>query len=292
MDVYHKILKRTKLLSLKLKRQLPYLHWTELIAQCIKRDLKLQTLIKKVDYDSSHDITLYRVPSYNRLLWLPHAEPELIELDSNLALCGYYHGANINSLVKENGVVLDCGGYVGLFALWALAKKASKVVVFEPLERNIECIKRNLSDYINAGRVILIEAGVWNCAGDMEFFEDEGGPGSTFIKDIVYEKSSRLFRDVHLKDIHNRISVVTIDDMAESLKLSSINLIKMDVEGAEPEALLGARNTLVKCFPNLAICTYHIENHPQVINSIVTDINPQYRHSFTTKGSLITCWQN
>ena len=291
MDTYiNKILKRTKLLSLKLKGQLPYVSWKKLITQCKKRNLKLHSLIKKVDHDPQHGLSLYSVPGYKQLIWCPDAEPELLELDADLTFCDYYHGLCINNLIKEDDVVFDCGGYVGIFALWALKKKASKVIIFEPLEKNYECISRNLHDYISAGKVILIKAGVWSTKGCLSFCEDEAGCGSTFLINSV----DPTVKDVTVKKwiikIHSSIQVVTIDGIAEELKIPSVDLIKMDVEGAEPEAVLGAKNTLKKYLPNLALCTYHQSNHGEILYRSVNEINPQYGQREVIRGSLITCW--
>jgi FkbM family methyltransferase len=292
MDTYeNKILKRTKLLSLKLKGQLPYVSWRKLITQCKKRNLKLNSLIKKVDHDSQHGLSLYNVPGYKQLIWCPDAKPELLELDADLTFCDYYHGLCINSLIREDDVVFDCGGYVGLFSLWALKKKASKVIIFEPLEKNYKCISRNLHDYINAGKVILIKAGVWSSKGCLEFYEDEAGSGSTFLINSVDPMVKKDVTDKKwIKKTHSSMQVVTIDGIAEELKIPSVDLIKMDVEGAESEAVLGAKNTLIKYSPNLALCTYHQSNHGEILYKSVNEINPMYGQRKMIRGSLIMCW--
>jgi hypothetical protein len=56
-----------------------------------------------------------------------------------------------------------------------------------------------------------------------------------------------------------------------------INLIKLDIEGAEPEALRGARRLIEKYRPGLAICLYHHPHHLWSIPLWVHDLNLGYR---------------
>jgi hypothetical protein len=41
--------------------------------------------------------------------------------------------------------------------------------------------------------------------------------------------------------------------------------------------LKGAANTLKKFAPKLAICTYHLPDDPQVLESIIKEVNPDYK---------------
>ncbi len=53
------------------------------------------------------------------------------------------------------------------------------------------------------------------------------------------------------------VQVVTIDDYVESARLAHVDFVKMDIEGSEPKALEGARETLRRWRPKLAISLYH-----------------------------------
>jgi hypothetical protein len=52
--------------------------------------------------------------------------------------------------------------------------------------------------------------------------------------------------------------------------------IKLDAEGAEPEALEGARATIARARPRLAICVYHRADHLWSIASWITALGAGY----------------
>jgi hypothetical protein len=65
-----------------------------------------------------------------------------------------------------------------------------------------------------------------------------------------------------VKPINIQIAVTTIDNLATELTLGKVDFIKMDIEGAEPKALAGARRTLARDHPRMAICIYHAADDP------------------------------
>jgi hypothetical protein len=53
------------------------------------------------------------------------------------------------------------------------------------------------------------------------------------------------------------VSTKSIDDLAAEERLDRVDFIKMDIEGAELEALAGARDVIQRYQPRLAISVYH-----------------------------------
>ena len=85
---------------------------------------------------------------------------------------------------------------------------------------------------------------LWSSNNEVEFSE-QGGVGSS----ALYKPVGGHFTTK---------KAITIDSLVEDLKLSKIDLIKMDIEGAEINALLGAKECIRKLKPNFAIASYHI----------------------------------
>ena len=75
----------------------------------------------------------------------------------------------------------------------------------------------------------------------------------------------------------NPAKTITIDDYVNINKLPKIDYIKMDIEGAEVQALAGAQATIKQFKPKLAICAYHKANDLFMIPQTIKSILPGYR---------------
>ncbi|MCU1234544.1 MAG: methyltransferase FkbM family [Candidatus Solibacter sp.] len=70
---------------------------------------------------------------------------------------------------------------------------------------------------------------------------------------------------------------------------SGASLIKMDIEGAELDALAGAREIMARCRPVMAICVYHKCDHLWVIPQLLKQGNPDYR--IFLRRYAEDCWE-
>jgi hypothetical protein len=70
------------------------------------------------------------------------------------------------------------------------------------------------------------------------------------------------------------IKSLSLDDV---LKGRTPSFIKMDIEGAEIDALLGAKNIIKVFTPVLAICVYHKQNHLWKIPQLIASLSDSYR---------------
>ena len=159
--------------------------------------------------------------------------------------------------VRSGDIVLDCGANVGVFTKFALQRGASLVVAIEPEPLNIECLRRNLAPEIAVGKVIVVPEGVWSSEGS---FPLRISAGNSAAHSMAIEGVGKVIE----------VPVSRIDALAERLGLARVDYIKMDIEGAEREALSGARNTLAKHHPTLMIESYQRPDDLEVIPDIVT----------------------
>lgn len=152
---------------------------------------------------------------------------------------------------------VDCGAYDG--DTYRLLKDrqipVDTSVAFEPDLANF----RKLSDYVSKNwesPAVLFPCGVFSETRKTQFVSDGGEGGK------IEEKGE------------NVVQVVAIDDVLVDFRP---NLIKMDIEGAEVEALLGARRTIEKDHPGLAICVYHKPQHLWQIPLMIHGWNLGYK---------------
>jgi FkbM family methyltransferase len=183
-------------------------------------------------------------------------------------------------------VVLDCGANVGFFTRFALRSGAARVVAFEPSRGNNACLRRNAEAEITAGRVTVIDKGVWDREATLSFStKNKGNPGGHHL---TAEGAG-----------DTQVPVTSIDDACQRLSLPRVDYIKLDVEGAEVSAILGAKRVIQQFRPWLCVATEHTDDlfaNALAVFDAVQSIQPSYRcicteahvYSSPSRGSVMT----
>lgn len=151
--------------------------------------------------------------------------------------------------VKANDVVLDAGANCGHLSIFfsKLVGKDGVVYAFEPDSFNIARINSNkklnadLADNIKIEELLL-----WDENKLVDFYE-AGTVGSSAVWIPDADKCVQK-------------QAVRIDDWVLKNNIKKLDFIKMDIEGAEIEALDGCIETIENLKPNFAIASYHIVN--------------------------------
>jgi len=163
------------------------------------------------------------------------------------------------SIVKltEEEVFVDGGAYNGdtleLF-MKATNKQYKKYYAFEPDEDNLNELK-SLIELQQFKNVIPMKRGIYSESKEICFSGKKGL--SSFID----------------RNGDGVIKVEKIDEVC-----SDATFIKMDIEGAELEALRGAENTIIKNKPKLAICIYHKIEHLTDIILHIDSLRKDYKY--------------
>ncbi|MEK7752345.1 MAG: FkbM family methyltransferase, partial [Acidobacteriota bacterium] len=74
-----------------------------------------------------------------------------------------------------------------------------------------------------------------------------------------------------------QVPLTTLDKLVAELKLERVDYIKMDIEGAEREALKGAAQTLRRFKPRLMLDSYHLPDDPEVLPKVIASMQLAYR---------------
>jgi FkbM family methyltransferase len=170
--------------------------------------------------------------------------------------------------VHSGDIVLDCGAHVGLFVREAIASGAGVIVAIEPAAENIACLRRNFPEEIRAGRVIVYPKGVWDKEEVLSFRIDPHFSGGDRVA-LGAQDDAQI---QHLR-------VTTIDRLVTELGLARVDFIKLHVEGSEQQALAGARETIIKFRPRLAVAADHRDDDVERIPELVRAAWPGYRMS-------------
>jgi FkbM family methyltransferase len=167
--------------------------------------------------------------------------------------------------VQPGDVVLDCGANNGVFTRTALSRGARLVVAIEPTPNTVECLRRNFAREITDGRVIVEPKGVWDHVDTLELAV--GTNGNTTGNSFVFGRDEKT---------KIKVPLTTIDILVDELHLPRVDFIKMDIEGAEKQALRGAMNTIRKFRPRMALASEHLPEDPVQIPKVVATIWPGY----------------
>jgi len=166
--------------------------------------------------------------------------------------------------VQPGDIVLDCGANIGVFTRHALERGAAKVIAIEPAPENIECLRRNFASEIEAGKVVVYPKGVWDKDDRMTLHVD---PHNSAADSVLIQREGSHGVEVPL---------TTIDKLAAELSLERVSFIKMDIEGAEPNAIRGGAGVIARFRPRLALSAYHAPDHPVAVPAAVRAVRADY----------------
>ena len=154
--------------------------------------------------------------------------------------------------VAPGAVVLDVGSFLGVYAILEArrAGPAGRVVAFEPTASSAAIARRHFSYNTGAcAPITLIEAAAGERRGTATLYEYEP----------AYVNALAAAVDVPDAPVQRQVNVVSLDDVCRELQLIPA-FIRMDVQGAEFEALRGARDVIRAAGSRLTIVA---EMHPQ-----------------------------
>ena len=167
---------------------------------------------------------------------------------------------------RVGGVVFDCGACIGdisvIFA--GLVGPKGQVHAFDPIPLHIKfcALQSKLNPTLSKALIfnqMAVGKEVQKVNTGARSDSDAIAPGGLPI---------------------DNFNMTSLDGYVSSHNLDQVDFIKMDIEGAERQALLGAENVIREFKPKLAISTYH---HPDDFWSLplqIKKINPSYKFAF------------
>lgn len=174
----------------------------------------------------------------------------------------------VNYQDRINGkAVIDAGGFVGdTIFLFRDLFYSSKIHSFEPVKKNFAYLTTYVEADIKSGRVIPVNKGLGDKAGILRF------SGSRQDADATASSAN----DYGQEELYEEAEVTTIDLYAQENNLD-VGIIKVDVEGFEPEIIKGAVQTIRSQRPLLVIAIYHNAPEFYELKSFIESLNLGYK---------------
>ncbi|MBA0204484.1 FkbM family methyltransferase [Pectobacterium aroidearum] len=173
----------------------------------------------------------------------------------------YFPDSVINFCPDE--VFVDCGAYNGDSVLAFLTQLISqdisrprKIIAFEPDRNNFSLLEANVQQFDFCE---CINTGVWSHPTKLYF------------------SSGRETTSQFSKKNENNLESIKVNSIDNVLMGGGATFIKMDIEGAELEALRGAEKTIKSCKPKLAISVYHKPDDLLKIPRYIKSLHHDYR---------------
>ena len=185
-------------------------------------------------------------------------EDERFNLCRELVLQRVYEVAG-----PPTGTVLDCGANVGMFTLTAFPS-AERVIAVEPDPGNFQLLSQNVARS-GATNVELIEAAVWTTDGEVAFDAGSHSTGGGI------DNTGSL-----------RVKSAALDTLCETY--GPIELLKLDIEGAEEDAILQSHFDGV----NRIVAELHLHNPGDELPMIAALERKGFRVEIVSAASLYT----
>ena len=160
--------------------------------------------------------------------------------------------AVIDLFLPENGVLVDVGSNWGHHAFLSVLNKNASVLCFEPNKMVFDDLVQISNDLCVSDKLIAFNLGVGSSRGTFELVQSrfESGLASvsksfnTMVKTEYKLWPERLVDLVTMKkDYIQIVNIVTLDSKLEKLG-KKVDVIKLDCEGVEYDALVGCQTIL------------------------------------------------
>lgn len=181
------------------------------------------------DHVSMYDLRTRRVMRVPNMWQLHHGSRENRYRQAAAYTLGYE--------IEPGDVVVDVGAYLGQFSLHA-AETASRVIAIDPYASVNDCLQRNVA---NTGAITIYPVAAWN--------RDE----TLSIQLSHYPSDTSLLQpDILPTGREVEVPGRTISSICADAGVDSVDVLKIEAEGVEPEILQGAPNArkiIVNCGP-------------------------------------------
>jgi FkbM family methyltransferase len=125
----------------------------------------------------------------------------------------------------ERPNIIDLGGNIGLTSLYYLIHRSkANIFIVEPNSDNFALLKSNLGRFVDSGQVNLVRGALWGKSCDLVIRQPDALSNSCEMREATESDSRQDF-----------IAGLSMVDLIAQSKFQVIDLLKVDIEGAEVE---------------------------------------------------------
>ncbi len=178
------------------------------------------------------------------------------------------HAELENFLSSNIKTVLDVGANEGFYALnLARHNPGVKIIAVEPNPVATELLQRNVDLNHFAKNVALVKGALWSKSGVIDF---NLLPQVTSIGSLVVTETSFL-KEAKERIVKIPVRAYTLEELFENYELDKVDILKMDIEGAEYEVLKNSSHVLSRI--DRIVLEYHTQQLRHLITSFLTAQN-------------------
>jgi len=172
---------------------------------------------------------------------------------------------NIKEKDIKNKIIIDAGSHSGEFAILVAFMGAKKVYAFEPVSNTAKILRANIALNRMENKIKVIEKALGNSDNFEKIFFDFTGDGGA---SIILKSNRKNFET---------IEITKLDSFVKKEKIKKVDLIKMDIEGFEAQALTGAEKTIKRDKPILTFSAYHKPEDKRILPKTVKKLREDYK---------------
>lgn len=230
----------------------------------IYRDRVVDQFLRKRLTTSSHGERYFDLPPYKI-----YFDPDFIIRDPHFFLLGITQVLtetfvlprffSRHVFINQGDTVLDVGANIGTTTLYfsEYVGNSGQIISIEPVTHNV--IRKNLFAN-NISNVTVVPCAV----------ADQSGFADICVSDYCLNSSMIPQAPANYHTFSQTVEVTTLDRLMNTLPLTRVDFIKIDIEGAEESAILGAQELVRAYRPKWSISSYHLDaskqpQHPKLV---------------------------
>ncbi|KOP26803.1 hypothetical protein AMR41_09050 [Hapalosiphon sp. MRB220] len=177
--------------------------------------------------------------------------------------------SSLNDL-QEPKLIIDAGANVGFSSVYFLNKYPNAhVIAVEPDDENFKLCEKNLSFY--SERVSLIKSGIWSHQTGLIVCNDKNNESAIQVKECQSGEKADIY-------------AIDIDNLLNNSAFTSVDLLKMDIEGSEAVVFSDKDAKWLTKVRNIVIELHGKECEQQFFEALST-----YDYDLSKYGELIIC---